>query len=108
MKRTLAAVVAVFLLLALSVGATAAGQSIFIPVVFGGQQPTATATRIVVPATATSRAEVCLCSSDLYNCVDFGTHALAQDCFEYCLLAVGLDVHRLDADGDLIACERWP
>jgi len=41
------------------------------------------------------------CESDTYNCGDFETQAEAQEVLEYC----GDDVHRLDADGNGLACE---
>jgi len=44
------------------------------------------------------------CESDTYNCGDFSTQAEAQEVFEYC----GDDIHRLDGDGDGVACESLP
>jgi len=44
------------------------------------------------------------CESDTYNCGDFSTQAEAQEVFEYCGGA-GNDIHRLDADGNGLACE---
>ena len=41
------------------------------------------------------------CQSDTYNCGDFSTQAEAQEVLEYC----GEDIHRLDADGNGMACE---
>ena len=41
------------------------------------------------------------CESDTYNCDDFLTQAEAQEVLEYC----GEDIHRLDADGNGLACE---
>lgn len=51
---------------------------------------------------------MCLCDGDRYNCGDFATQEEAQACFDYCLQRVGEDVHRLDGDGDGIACESLP
>jgi len=48
--------------------------------------------------------EVCYCSSNLYNCADFSTHAEAQECYEYCG-GLSNDVHDLDRDNDGLACE---
>ena len=48
------------------------------------------------------------CSSNVYNCSDFNTHAEAQNVFDYCLRQVGDDIHRLDADKNNIACEALP
>lgn len=53
-------------------------------------------------------APVCDCSSNLYNCSDFSTHAQAQACYEYCISQGRGDVHRLDGDNDGIACESLP
>lgn len=51
---------------------------------------------------------VCDCGGNIYNCGDFGTHAAAQACYEYCKsLGVG-DIHRLDGDNDGSACESLP
>ena len=47
------------------------------------------------------------CSSDIYNCSDFTTHAEAQTVFEKCG-GVSNDVHRLDANKDGSACESLP
>ena len=50
----------------------------------------------------------CDCSRNIYNCSDFSTQAEAQRCYEHCLRERGYDVHRLDRDGDGIACESLP
>jgi micrococcal nuclease len=47
------------------------------------------------------------CSSNLYDCGDFSTHAQAQSVYESCG-GVGNDVHWLDSDKDGIACESLP
>jgi micrococcal nuclease len=47
------------------------------------------------------------CSSNLYNCADFATHAEAQSVYEACGGASN-DVHWLDSDKDGIACESLP
>ena len=46
----------------------------------------------------------CQCEEDLMNCGDFTTQAEAQECFVFCGGAEN-DVHRLDADGNGLACE---
>ena len=88
--------------------------SVYLPLVVGGQVqsppaptsiPTAIAT--VVPATPTPAAP-CACTGNLYNCSDFPTQATAQGCFDWCMQEVGTDVHRLDGDGNGIACESVP
>lgn len=48
------------------------------------------------------------CDANLYNCRDFETQAEAQACFEYCMTAVGDDIHRLDGGGDGVVCESLP
>jgi len=48
-----------------------------------------------------------ICSSNKYNCGDFSTHAEAQVTYEYCG-GPNSDVHRLDRDGDGVACESLP
>ena len=50
----------------------------------------------------------CDCSSNLYHCTGFSTQAQAQACFDYCLALGSGDLHRLDGDGDGIACEPLP
>ena len=50
----------------------------------------------------------CDCSGDIYNCPDFTTQAAAQACYDYCMQEVGYDVHKLDRDGDGMACEELP
>lgn len=49
----------------------------------------------------------CLCAGDSMNCDDFTTQAEAQECFEFCG-GSERDVHRLDADGNGLACEILP
>lgn len=49
----------------------------------------------------------CDCSSDVYNCSEFYSQKAAQKCFDYCYESVG-DVHKLDRDSDLKACESLP
>lgn len=46
-----------------------------------------------------------VCSSNYYNCKDFGTHNEAQKAYEYCLGQGSGDVHDLDRDNDGVACE---
>ncbi len=47
------------------------------------------------------------CSSNVYNCKDFATQAEAQAVFEHCGGSTN-DIHRLDGDGDGVACESLP
>jgi len=55
-----------------------------------------------------STSSSCYCSSNRYNCSDFGTQREAQACYERCLLITGGDIHWLDDDEDGIACELNP
>ena len=48
-----------------------------------------------------------ICDYNAYDCADLGTHAHAQEVFEYCG-GVNNDIHHLDADGDGVACELSP
>lgn len=45
------------------------------------------------------------CSQNLYNCSDFKTKAEAQSVYDACGES---DIHRLDSDGDGVACESFP
>ena len=61
---------------------------------------------VILPITSTNSGAdsdngVCSCSVDL-DCGDFATQSSAQVCFEYC--GAG-DFHRLDSDGNGLACE---
>lgn len=49
---------------------------------------------------------VCSCSSNSYNCSDFGSQSSAQACFNYCKEQGRGDIHDLDRDNDGIACEN--
>lgn len=75
------------------------------------EPPTATATLTSQPptptATATTGTALYNCSADVYNCGSFHTQHEAQACFDYCYPIAG-DIHKLDQDGDLIACESLP
>ena len=53
-------------------------------------------------------AVVCDCSGDIYNCPDFTSGSSAQACFDYCREVGRGDIHRLDNDNDLYACEDLP
>lgn len=50
----------------------------------------------------------CPCSHDLYDCKDFSTHALAQACYDYCVLTGWGDAHHLDKSGTGIVCKGLP
>lgn len=45
-----------------------------------------------------------ICSEDTYNCDDFQLQVDAQRAFDECNETTG-DIHRLDADGNGVACE---
>lgn len=72
--------------------------------------PTATLapTWTPVPAESPLANEVCPCAGDTLNCGDFSSHNLAQSCFDYCLAQGVGDVHQLDDNNDLVACENLP
>ncbi len=72
--------------------------------------PTATVTATSSPSptlTQTLQAP-CSCVADSKNCSDFSSQAAAQACLDYCWALTGRDVHRLDGDGNGIACESLP
>jgi len=50
----------------------------------------------------------CNCTTNLYDCGDFLCEERAQDCYDYCWLVQGRDIHWLDDDGDGRACEALP
>jgi micrococcal nuclease len=50
----------------------------------------------------------CACTANLLNCSDFTTHAEAQACYAYCVNQGVGDIHRLDGNGDGMACESLP
>jgi hypothetical protein len=69
---------------------------------------TATETVTVTPTWTAEFPGPCPCDADLRNCGDFGTQAEAQACFDHCWALIRRDVHRLDQDGDGVACESLP
>jgi len=95
-------------------------HGMFMPIVFRMKPPTPTSTFTPVPtSTATPSATPTgsgpprptprtRCDADVYNCSDFATQADAQAVFDFCWSQGYGDVHRLDADGDGIACESLP
>lgn len=121
-------VVGLFVLVVLGVGFArgvgAQASRAFVPVAFVPEEATAvptvisTATPTIVvptqtpqpPATSTPQppAGCSICSYDAYNCSDFKRQRDAQACYDYCMTMVGYDVHRLDSDGDGVACESLP
>jgi hypothetical protein len=71
--------------------------------------PPPTEPPLIVATVAPVEVAACDCSGNVYNCGDFGTHADAQACFDYCKAAVGTDVHDIDGnDQDGLACESLP
>tara|TARA_Y100000294_G_C8456964_1_gene296973 strand:- start:50 stop:688 length:639 start_codon:yes stop_codon:yes gene_type:complete len=48
-----------------------------------------------------------VCSVNVYDCSDFETNQLAQDLYQKCG-GVNNDIHKLDSDGDGLACESLP
>jgi hypothetical protein len=49
-----------------------------------------------------------LCDQDRYNCPYFGTQSRAQACYNWCVSLGRGDIHRLDSDGNGLACESLP
>lgn len=58
------------------------------------------------PAVSTSTGSTYQCTENVYNCGDFKTRAEAQKVLDAC--DPSRDVHKLDQDGDGIACETLP
>lgn len=48
-----------------------------------------------------------ICTRNAYNCTDFKVHSEAQAVYESCG-GVTNDIHKLDSDGDGLACETLP
>lgn len=62
------------------------------------------------PTAETSFSEIvtitdCSCTENTKNCSHFKTHAKAQAYFECCMEKVNYDIHKLDRDGNNLACE---
>jgi hypothetical protein len=55
----------------------------------------------------TGQFAACVCSEDYYDCPDFSSQTAAQECYDYCMQQVALDVHSLDTDDDGVACDGW-
>lgn len=100
--------------------------TIYLPHISRSEPPTATATTMAI-ATPTNTPEptptelpaatpsptptaglLFICTSDAYNCSDFSTQAGAQEVFNYCTERGFGDIHRLDFDGNGVACESLP
>jgi hypothetical protein len=80
---------------------------IYLPLVENGATPSPTVTTTPTPS-PTAMPPVIVCTADTYNCNDFSTQPEAQAVFDYCYAQTGIDIHRLDQDNDLIACESLP
>ena len=48
------------------------------------------------------------CEYNAYNCRDFDSQQEAQACYEFCLVEINEDIHRLDGGGDGLVCESLP
>jgi len=68
---------------------------------FGTAAPTSSGTNTTINTSGY------ICTSNAYNCSDFGTHAEAQAVYEACG-GPAYDVHFLDGDADGQACESLP
>jgi hypothetical protein len=66
---------------------------------------TPTVTRTPLPTPTPPYRTECNCDGDLYNCDDFVSQLEAQTCLEYCKAPGYGDIHKLDPDGNGIACE---
>lgn len=69
-------------------------------------RPTATTTNTPQPTATTGL--LYICDHDAYNCSNFNTQAAAQAVFDYCVDRGFGDIHRLDFDGNGVACESLP
>lgn len=49
-----------------------------------------------------------MCTEGVYNCDDFRTQSEAQNVFDTCKFGKDNDPHKLDGDGDGVACESLP
>lgn len=63
------------------------------------------ATNTPGPVATPTKAFTYICSHDAYKCSDFDSHADAQGAFDYCVAQGAGDIHRLDQDGNGVACE---
>lgn len=118
-RRSTAALAAVVLALVLAASAWGQDGDLYLPLVVA-PLPTATLapptvtpvpptpTATLPPATPTEPGTTWDCSYDRYNCSDFSTQAQAQEVFDYCWAVRGFDVHRLDQDNNMRACESLP
>lgn len=75
--------------------------------IYSTNTPLTLATQAIQP-TLPPQSAVCSCSGDSLNCGDFGTHASAQACFNYCISQGAGDIHKLDGNNDGSACESLP
>src|SRR3989344_8518046 len=78
----------------------------------GAPKPLVKATKTQAKTAAKTQAKssggATSCTSDMYNCPNFSTHAEAQRAFDACFKVAGRDVHGLDGDKDGSACEDLP
>ena len=65
-------------------------------------------TAVPQPTNPPAPAAVCNCTGPDLNCSDFGSHASAQACFDYCVSLGYGDIFRLDGNNDGDACESLP
>ena len=64
-----------------------------------------------VPAATSTPTQVsgpCPCHDNVLNCSDFATQTEAQACYDHCVELGQGDIHRLDSDGNGVACEGLP
>jgi len=69
-------------------------------------RPTVTSSVRSQPVKPQTDQKVCDCSHDRYNCSSFSSSQTAQLCYNYCRSLGHGDIHKLDRDGDGLACEK--
>lgn len=80
---------------------------ITVPATVTGQPTLSQSTFLPISTSSKLSIGPCSCQADTLDCTyaDFSTLAEAQACYDYCVGAVGYDVHNLDQNFDGIACE---
>ena len=76
-----------------------------VPTETAALEPSETATPALI--LSESDAASCSCSKNAYNCGNFANQNAAQICFQHCKDTTGEDVHLLDRDNDLKACQEY-
>ena len=66
---------------------------------------TSTPPQTIGPSSSTEIITDCVCETNTKNCSHFKKHSEAQAYFDCCMRKVGFDIHKLDGDGNGMACE---